>query len=118
MKKIFSILTIAALAITLSSCGNKKTEEKAGEAVEQVQEAATSSSSDIVKKYGELCDKLIDLYKKMKTGDVAATQEYTKLAQEFAQYAQDNADEWAKLSADDVKKIQEIAQKAADEMSK
>lgn len=116
MKKIVMTLAIAGLALSFAACGGKKADSNQTDTI--TTETLTEHSSDIVAKYQELCDKMVELSKKVKEGDTAATEEYTKIAQEFGQYAQDHADEWAKMSENDLQKVKEIAQKAAEEMSK
>jgi len=85
--------------------------------VEETPAASTSSSSsDVVAKYQELCDKMVELAPKVKSGDMNAVQEYQKIVEEFSNFAQNNADAWSNLSVEDAQKIQEIAQKATDAM--
>jgi len=123
MKKI-SMFFMAAAMMTFVACGGGEKKGGAEEAtvVEEtvVEEApaasSTSSSSDIVAKYQELCDKMVELAPKMKSGDMSAVQEYQKVAEEFSSFAQNNADAWSNLSEADALKIQEIAQKAAAAM--
>ena len=121
MKKIlFSSITVVFLALMVSCGGSKSTDaavEDADAATEQVTEQATeanASSSDVLKKYEEFVDKVIPLLAKMKTGDVAAVQEYAKLAEELGKFVQDNTDAFSALTEADAKKYEELAKKLAD----
>lgn len=123
MKKI-AMLFMATAMITFVACGGgeKKSDDAAAatEEVTVVEETAapssSSSSSDIVAQYQALCDKMVELAPKMKSGDATAMQEYQKVAQDFAAFAQNNQEAWSNLSEADAQKIQEIALKAAEAM--
>lgn len=124
MKKILMVVAIAATSIALVACGGSskpaegestETEVVAEEEVVEETPAATTSGS-IVEQYQVLCDKMVELAQKVKAGDAAATQEYQKVAQDFANFAQENQDAWSKLTAEEIQKIQEIATKAAEAM--
>jgi len=123
MKKI-SMFFMAAAMMAFVACGGgeKKGDgettvvEEETTVVEEAPAASSSSSSDIVGQYQALCDKMVELAPKMKSGDMNAVQEYQKVAQDFANFAQENADAWNNLSAADLQKIQDIAQKAAEAM--
>lgn len=123
MKKI-SMFFMATAMMTFVACGGgekKDGDAAAADATETttvVEETTTttSGSSDIVGQYQALCDKLVELAPKVKSGDMDAVQEYQKVVQDFSNFAQANQDAWSKLSADDLQKIQEIGTKAAEAM--
>jgi len=122
MKKILFASTAAIMLALMVSCGGSKSTDAAteeGTATEQVTEEAPevttdASSSDVLKKYEEFVDKVIPLLAKMKTGDIAAVQEYTKLAEELTKFTQDNAAAFGALTEADAKKYEEIAKKLVD----
>lgn len=116
MKKL--LMTLAAVAaISFVSCGGGKkadtTETAPVTEVEVVEVTETPVSSDVLAKYEEFVEKAIPLAQKMKAGDAAATQEYTKLAEELGKYVQENQAAFASLTEADAKKYQEIAEKFA-----
>lgn len=112
MKKIFMIIAIAAMSVSFVACGGSAAKE--GENTTET--TGSSSSNDIVAQYQTLCDKMVELSKKMQDGDTKAIEEYQKVAQDFANFAQNNQDAFAKLTPEEVQKIQDIAMKAAEAM--
>lgn len=123
MKKISMFFMATAMMFFVACGGGEKksddsatTTEETTTTVEQTSTPQEASGSDIVAKYQAICDKMVELAPKMKSGDVNAVQEYQKVAQEFANFAQENQEAFSKLSEADALKIQEIAQKAAAAM--
>ena len=120
MKKIlFSGITVVLMALMVSCGGSKSTDDATTEetATEEVTEVATeteASASDVLKKYEEFVDQVIPLMAKVKTGDVAAVQEYAKLAEELLKFTQENDAAFGALTEADAKKYQELAQKLID----
>lgn len=123
MKKI-AMLFMATAMIAFVACGGgkKKSDDTATVAEETavveetVAPSSSSSSSDVVAQYVALCEKMIELAPKMKSGDMTAAQEYQKLALDYASYAENNQDAWNNLSEADLEKINEIALKVAAAM--
>lgn len=122
MKKIsMFFMATAMMAFVACGGGEKKSDDAAAETTEAVVEevaapSSSSSSSDVVARYQALVDKMVELVPKVKSGDTSAAEEYTKVVQDFTNFAQQNADDWNNLSAEDAAKMQEIALKAAEAM--
>lgn len=122
MKKI-AMLFMATAMITFVACGGgeKKSDDTATVAeettvVEETVAPASSSSSDVVAQYQAVCDKLVELAPKFKSGDMNAVQEYQKVLQDYTNFAQNNQDAWSNLSEADLEKINEIGLKVAAAM--
>ena len=101
----------------------RKIEQKVTEAMQNTQSEEEHTENkqqtvDIVAQYQAFCDKLIELAPKIKSGDMDAIQEYQKVAEDLSDFAQNNADAWNNLSAEDTAKIQEIGQKTTEAMQK
>lgn len=116
MKKIKLVLFATLIAALFTACGDKKdkaaTDEKA-----KVEEVAKASGNVLIEKYQAVSDKMVELYKKGLTGDTEALQEYQKVAEEFANFMQENQEAWSKLTAEEIQKIQDIGTKAAEAMT-
>jgi hypothetical protein len=115
MKKITMILMATALVV-LVACGGKKSDAAGGSAVKTEKESpAAAKSSSSVDKYLSLIEELIPLAEKMKKGDAAAIEKYTKLSQELSELASstDFQSELAKLTPEQTKKYQEALLKFA-----
>lgn len=78
--------------------------------------AAAPAEGNALAKYEEFVNKTIELYPKMKAGDVAATQEYTKLAQEMTAVSEQLSKDMATMSAADVAKFTELGKKMQEAM--
>lgn len=117
MKKI-SMMVVAAMALTFAACGNSEKpatdQNQTEETTTAPAEAAVAAEGDILKKYEAFVEQALPLLAKVKTGDAAAIQEYSKIAQDLAQFMQDNQDAFSKLSADDAAKFAELNQKLAN----
>jgi len=117
MKKNFMIAIVAAVAISFSACNSgtdtKKTDDAAATpAVEAPAPAAeTSASNGTIDKYAELVEKMIAVQEKAKTGDAAALQEMSTLAQEAANMATEIQKELPNMTAEQKAKFEELAQK-------
>lgn len=123
MKKVFLMLTIAACTASFVACNGKKSETNEGnqdstkvETTAPADSAATASSSegDLISQYSDLVDKAIALYPKVKSGDVTAVQEYTKLSQQISDVAVKLQGDAQKLTPEQTTKLTEISKKFAD----
>lgn len=123
MKRILSIFAIATVAFAFVACGGKGTktevteEATATEAVENVEAAAPEASEKTaLAQYEEFINKVIELYPKVKAGDVDAMKEYQKLSEEMTAAATKISEEMATMSAEDTQKFAELGQKLAAAM--
>jgi len=122
MKRILSIFAIATVAFAFVACGGGKakteaTEEAATETVVSVEEAAPAAAEKTaLAQYEEFINKVIDLYPKVKAGDVDAMKEYQKLSEEMTATATKLSEEMATMSAEDAQKFAELGQKLAAAM--
>lgn len=117
MKKILMVIAIAAMSVSFVACGGSTKPAAEGEATENTDaKAGEAASGSIVDQYQALADKMVELAPKVKAGDMDAVNEYTKLSEDFAKFAQDNAEAFAKLTPEESQKISEIMTKAAQAM--
>ncbi|NDV84505.1 hypothetical protein [Bacteroides sp. 51] len=122
MKRFLSIFAIATVAFAFVACGGKgtKTEEAeatATETVENVESAAPAASEkSALAQYEEFINKVIDLYPKVKAGDVDAMKEYQKLSEEMTAVSTQLSQEMSTMSAEDAQKFAELGQKLAAAM--
>lgn len=129
---ILKFMSLAFMAVLISSCGSKKSSEESSEDLfnseetevstkaETVEEDNSSSSSEnwdsLLDSYDEYVEKYIDLMKKATSGDMDALKEYPALlqkAQEFygqMQNAQDqmSVSQWKRFNEITNKKIEAI----------
>lgn len=119
MKKLFLTLTIAALTASFVACDSKKSEpsnsNQDSTSVETTTPADTvAAEGDVLTKYTEIVEKAVALYPKVKSGDAAAIQEYTKISQEIAAMSQELQKEMANMTPEQTAKLAEIGKKFAE----
>lgn len=107
MKKI-SMILVAAAMVAIVACNEKKADTTDGATTV---ENTTTTGSPSVDKYLSIVEEAIPLLEKMKAGDAAATEKYTKMAQELSDLASSSTLQ-AELSNPEVaKKFQDAMQK-------
>jgi len=113
------MILMAAVLVMFAACGGgsksgEATESAVPAASETVEAVASSASNDLLAKYAEFVDKAVPLIQKMKTGDMAATTEYGKIAQELATFVQEHQSEFTALTGDELAKYTELSEKLAN----
>ncbi|WP_163358236.1 hypothetical protein [Dysgonomonas sp. 25] len=117
MKKILMVIAIAAMSVSFVACGGSTANSGEGTTeTTETTESSSSSSSNALAEYEKICNKMIELGPKIKAGDASAIQEYTKISEEYAKYAQDHAEDFAKLTPEEAQKLAELGQKVAQAM--
>lgn len=114
MKKISMMVAIAALSLSFAACGGKSDAPKTDSADSTaVATPATTEEADALVKYEALVTKAIELQEKVKKGDAAALEEYTKLGEEMASISTELSQEIAKMTPEQAAKFTELGQKLA-----
>ena len=110
------VIAIAAMSVSFVACGGSTASSEGGENTEVKADEKADGASDIIAQYQALADKMVDLNKKMQSGDAKAVEEYQKVMEDFSNFAQNNQEAFAKLTPEDAQKIQDIMMKATQAM--
>ena len=115
MKKIFTLIAVAALAMTMVACGNnnKKANADTETAVETEKAAPAAAGKSTLDKYADLIEKAIEVYPKVKAGDAGAVAEYTKIAEDMAALSTELSGAMATMSTEDVERFTKLGEKWA-----
>lgn len=95
MRKLFTVLAVAAV-VTLCSCGGKK---------------GDSEIDAKIDKYEQVCDRAAELGARMKAGDLTVAEELSDVATEMAQQAQDLAPYATEMTQEQADRIQAASEK-------
>ncbi|GEM_PF-3590066 len=123
MKKLLFIFTVATFTLSMTACGGKgsansnSTEETTAPKTETT---TSSKGNDVLDKYEALINKMIELYEngKFQSGDAAAIQEYTKMAQEMTDMSEELQKEMQNLTPAQIQKFSDLGQKLTDAATK
>ncbi|MDR3219971.1 MAG: hypothetical protein LBU22_13545 [Dysgonamonadaceae bacterium] len=118
MKKILMMFAIASFLVSFVACGgDKKASTEGTEEITVVEETTETlaGDEDFLVGYEKFVDKAIEsgLYEKVLKGDVDATQEWTKLAEDFSKLSQDASTQVANFTPEQIQKLTEISEKWA-----
>ena len=119
MKKYLLIATVIALGLSVAACTGKKGEnaQATDESTKQEEVVAPTTNSvdenDVLAKYENLIDKLIDLQDKVAKGDAASVEELTKLNEEATALNAELQNAVANFTPEQTQKFTELAQKWA-----
>ena len=116
MKKYLLIVAVVAMGLSFVACGGNKGESaKASDEAQQEEVVATTAEEgDLLTRYEALIDKAIELQEKVKSGDVAVVEEYTKLSEEMATLATELQNEAPNFTQEQAQKWAELTQKLAE----
>lgn len=112
MKKISMMIAVAALSLSLASCGGKSDAPKTDGADTTAVDSA--KEPEVLVKYEALVNKAIELQAKVKKGDASAIKEYTQLSEEMTAMATELSQEVAKMTPQQVEKITELGKKLTE----
>lgn len=130
MKKISMILFAVVMTVSFAACGGSKEKKEGAEVVEETTVETTTeevapapaaeagSADEFIANYEKFLDEMLPVMEKVAAGDVNASQEYAKYAEQAQQLAMDAQKFMPNFTAEQTQKWQDMAMKYAEAVQK
>lgn len=121
MKRIYLVFAVlTTLTLSFVACGGKGSDKSSSDSAPKTETAAPAKGNDVLAKYETLINKMIKMYEdgKFTSGDAAAMQEYTKLAQEMSDMSEELQKEMQNLTPAQAQKFTELGEKLTNAATK